>query len=538
MKMNHSSSSSSSIKDTLYVLSFILLQAVADGFIVTKSSPSSIFPSTQQQQPQQMPLLPHTGVTAGNFNFALYSTKDTPPPLPKTEDPYLILGLSAPTADKKAIKRAYRRMALKYHPDVRTNANSTEQEKKIANDDFAKINGAYAILTGKDQDSSPNTSSGSGSGASGSNKYSYTPPHRRRSQPGSTNTNVDWEDFMPKYDDDQYDAKGDSFGAIFSDLFAEVGSAAVGGGSSSGILNDFVSFLEGNFPSMGTNTKTQNEEDIILNSLLSEGTFEDIKLELDDAKLLVKQLEGKQRNLMNEVEDLNRKNGSQTGTYMEQMRAEERRKEIDAQKDIVEDYLDRAKVRQMRLRRRYDEMKMDNFSTSNNNSAKNSNDRTSYGGYNTEEPSGGSRSNTSSSKNSNDDNDNDDAWKREGFGSSGRRRGRGRSRTSSTGGPSPSSSSSSTSANSYNSSRKQQSSNYESNSSSRTGGSSSSSSSTRSRPYDSSSRATSTPNDRRSVLPPHRRVTSRFERNLEDKRRLREIKVDEEIDQLKKELGL
>ena len=110
MKMNHNSSSSSSIKDTLYILTFILLQAVVDGFIVTRSTPSSSSPSAQQQTPQQMLLLPHAGVAAGNFNFALYSTKDTPPPLPNTEDPYLILGLSAPTADKKVIKRAYRRM--------------------------------------------------------------------------------------------------------------------------------------------------------------------------------------------------------------------------------------------------------------------------------------------------------------------------------------------------------------------------------------------------------------------------------------------
>ena len=32
--------------------------------------------------------------------------------------------------------------------------------------------------------------------------------------------------------------------------------------------------------------------------------------------------------------------------------------------------------------------------------------------------------------------------------------------------------------------------------------------------------------------------TSRYARNAEDKRRLREIKVDEEIEQMKKDLGL
>ena len=32
------------------------------------------------------------------------------------DDPFAILGLSVPTADQKEIKRAYKRMALKFHP--------------------------------------------------------------------------------------------------------------------------------------------------------------------------------------------------------------------------------------------------------------------------------------------------------------------------------------------------------------------------------------------------------------------------------------
>ena len=34
-----------------------------------------------------------------------------------SDDPFQILGLE-PTVDQKVIKRAYKRMALKYHPDV------------------------------------------------------------------------------------------------------------------------------------------------------------------------------------------------------------------------------------------------------------------------------------------------------------------------------------------------------------------------------------------------------------------------------------
>ena len=163
-------------------------------------------------------------------------------------------------------------MALKYHPDVRINANSTEQDKKVANDDFAKINAAYAILTGKGEESSSSSSTGKGASRSSSSRnYSYTPPHRRTTQ--STKSSYDWEDFMPKYDEENYNTNGDSFGAIFSDLLSELGTSRGNGGAS--ILNDFASFLEGNFPSVG-NTQ-QDEEDIILDSLLKNGSYDEIK---------------------------------------------------------------------------------------------------------------------------------------------------------------------------------------------------------------------------------------------------------------------
>jgi len=50
------------------------------------------------------------------------------------------------TVDMKEIKRAYRRMALIYHPDARTPSGATKEERQIANDDFARINEAYAFL--------------------------------------------------------------------------------------------------------------------------------------------------------------------------------------------------------------------------------------------------------------------------------------------------------------------------------------------------------------------------------------------------------
>ncbi len=477
------------------------------------SSSHRRLPSTENQRINTSPTVTYTQRRGKVHHWELFSTKGSPPPpLPNTEDPFLILGISSPTADKKVIKRAYRRMALKYHPDVRINTNSTEQEKKLANDDFAKINAAYAMLTGKGDESASSASTASSSSSRSNNnqrgKYSYTPPHRRTGQ--STKSSYDWQDYMPKYDDDKYDTNGDSFGSIFSDLLSELGNSASTGGVMGGasILNDFVSFLEGNFPSVG-NTQ-QEEEDIILNSLLKNGSFDEIKNELDDAKLLVKQLEGKQRDLNTELNDLSEQtsNVRQTSSYMDQMRVEERRREVEARKGIVEEYLDRAKVRQVKLKKRYDVLIIDEEFTSDRYQSPREEPQRNIG---------------------NDEN----AWKRESFGSSGRSRSR-RSRSTSRG--SSSSSKTSTNTASTGSSSYQAKNTYSSDRASAPKNPQTSySTKTSTRNTTSSTRTSS--NDI-STLPPHRRISSRYEQNIEDKRRLREIKVDEEIDKMKKELGL
>ncbi len=57
---------------------------------------------------------------------------------PYNQDPYMILGLS-PGATEKQIKKAYRRLAMRFHPDK--NPNDPEAEKK-----FKQIQWAYEKL--------------------------------------------------------------------------------------------------------------------------------------------------------------------------------------------------------------------------------------------------------------------------------------------------------------------------------------------------------------------------------------------------------
>ncbi len=71
--------------------------------------------------------------------------------LPDSSDPFVILNINNRQAKKGEIKRAYRRAALLFHPDVRINTMSTQDERQRAHEDFARINAAYSYLTGKEE---------------------------------------------------------------------------------------------------------------------------------------------------------------------------------------------------------------------------------------------------------------------------------------------------------------------------------------------------------------------------------------------------
>jgi curved DNA-binding protein CbpA len=508
-----------------------------------------------------------------------------------SNDPFLLLGLDEPTSDKAVIKRAYKRMALKFHPDMATTKDSTAQEKKEASDIFAKINWAYQVLSGKRKDDTTygkQTGSGASSSGSGASSTSgWTPPHRRSgaySSPGEstssgTGASTDWRDYMPKKEEEdaKYDTGGDSLGQIFSDLFTGAAGAAAGaaagyGGSSSSspsssIFKDFVDFLEGNIDGYGGGSR----DDADLRVLLQTASLQEIGNEMDDTDLVVQQLNTKMGKLKDEIIMVQAEVKLQQ-RYLERMELEESMAELEARKQVVDGYLKKAQKRLLALQVRYkelitrgdndsyagggrksqwDEIKKEATTTSGSSSRRSSPSSPSggsggstassspYSSRGSSSTSSSSSSSRTSGSTSTANNDDEDAWMNEGFGSSRGRGSSGRRRRSSqtssssgpsTGGSSSTSSSQSRRTDSFNTQpqpepvRPPRSPQSQESVRPPTGSSSTSSSS-------------GSPSSASSYVPPHRR-TSDFSSEQDDKRRMRDMKVDEEFDKLKKELGL
>ena len=465
-----------------------------------------------------------------------------------SDDPFQVLGLDEPTTDKKVIKRAYKRMALQYHPDVATNKESTREEKKLASDRFAKINWAYEVLSGKRQNDSTYASSKSASSSAGSSSSSgWTPPHRR-SGPYTSSTReeqypggVDWTDFMPKYNDEDYDAGGDSFGKIFGDFVvgAAAGAAGLGGGGSN-VFRDFIDFLEGNVDGFGSG------DDAELRILLQTGSLDDIRNELDDTELVVQQLKSKLSGIQDEILTTTARTKS-TSRYMEKIELEEALAELNARKDVVQGYVKKAQKRLLSLQTRYKELLMGGgrdpsgrSTTSRSSWDDIKNEAGTSSSYSTSpgrdyssssSSSAGSTSTDYASKSQRTPKNDDDSWMNESFGSSTYGRGRGSGRQRSRRNRSASSASSESAADYPRETTPRQPEPPRA-SSTNTRGYSAGSQSTS--PSSSSLRNTPSSN-----VPPHRRTSGSYENQQEkDKRRLRELKVDEEFDKLKKDLGL
>mmetsp|Transcript_3578 Transcript_3578/g.8155 ORF Transcript_3578/g.8155 Transcript_3578/m.8155 type:complete len:569 (-) Transcript_3578:85-1791(-) len=510
-----------------------------------------------------------------------------PSPLPDTTDPFVLLGLDPnnPTADRKEIKRAYKRQAMRYHPDVVINTESSPEERKRASEEFAKINAAYAILSGKESDgarvgSAKRDQSSSGA-AGGSGSWAYQPPHRRTSSGQSygrrgTGTSTDWRDYMPNYDeeDSKYEAGDDSFSKIFSDLMTGVAAGAVGaaagarGSGGGGILNDLIEFLEGvdGYPS------GSNEDDSTLSELLAFGSLDDVSNEMDDTQLLVEQLETKIDNMDKDIVMLQeevRRSMYEYSKYIEKIELEERLAEIEARKGVVGNYLKKARKRLVKLQSRYKELivagRADSragtggyYSDSSRGTSPGSSSRSYRGASSAGRTSSSSYASSPSTGRaqapspspspsaSTREDDSQSFSRTEGFGSFGRRGGRGTSRgrkrsrgaDSQTSTPSPSPAATPTS--------ERPSPSYASTSrasaprSYRPSPAPAPAPSSRPSAANSSRRSSSiTQNEEWSPpVPPHRRTGPDPRQVADDKKRLRDIKVDDEFDKLKKDLGL
>lgn len=502
----------------------------------------------------------------------------------QSDDPYLVLGISRSVVglDKKELKRIYKRLALQYHPDMITNIQSTVSEKKVASDNFAKINRAYETLTRNITDNTSARGGNANQGKSSSTAQDeWVPPHRRPSssyarsstseQPnnygsqGTGNNYGDSDQFKRNIyneNDSKYDAGGDSFGKIFSDLMNDVATVASSrSGSSnsmggSGIFVDFVEFLEKNINGGDSNiggsaSRAKSlDDDAELRLLLQTSNIEEIGNEMDETDFIVQQLINKKQSIMNDIIMITAE-VKLASSYSEKITLEEQLDEFNAKSNILVKYIKDAQKRLLALQNRYKELIVNNGANSDPRVRRNQQQAsTASRAYDdikrestTNPTSNGSNRSTASSgrsdsssnreagnkKDNNTDrmnNDEEESWKTESFGSFGRTRS-GRGSTSRARRPSTGTSSGG----------QPRSDSYTAYTNNRASASSQSNYSPR------SAVTPSTVVD--PMVPPHRRPSSAYSseydqyiRKEEDKRRLREIKVDEEFDKLKKDLGL
>lgn len=100
----------------------------------TRSNPRR--PEREPGEIEVRPAVPGAGAGAGG---------GPSPPLPDTRSPYRLLGLP-PGAAPDDVRAAYRRLARAYHPDATVGADASEEERRAASWDFARVNSAYDIL--------------------------------------------------------------------------------------------------------------------------------------------------------------------------------------------------------------------------------------------------------------------------------------------------------------------------------------------------------------------------------------------------------
>lgn len=130
-------------------------------------------------------------------------------------DPWGELGLQ-PGASAADIRRAYRRAALKTHPDV----NKTPE----AADKFRRISAAYELVKDREK------------------LAKWERLKRRRSAASSSRSAPGGSSWRPPSQPEYDDAGGDSFGAIFSDMLRGIASSPRA--SARAVVDDLLEILE------------------------------------------------------------------------------------------------------------------------------------------------------------------------------------------------------------------------------------------------------------------------------------------------------
>lgn len=454
---------------------------------------------------------------------------------------------------------------MQYHPDVILGPDSTELERDEASKNFARINAAYELLTGGGKGSSVSTGSTKSSSTGG---YEYQPPHRRQSSyssSSSTKKSTNWEDFMPKYDEEdaKYDAGGDSFGSILSDLLtgaAGYAAGVAGRGGGGGVVGDFIDFLERNIDGF----ESGYDDDKSLSQLLLYGSFDDVASEMDETDVLVTSLETKLNTVENELMDA-QVDLNAAIKFSEKLAIEERIAELKAREKVVKGYLKKGKTRLIRLRERYKELMVEGrggrgyggSSSSGNAYSNSSRPRSDNQAREPAQSSASSSTSTSSTSSSSSTK----SWRNEGFTgsyggrSSGSRRRHEESSSSHETSPPPTAAPASPSTKSWRDEGFSGTYGRRSTGSGRRRNEESvgeQSAKAEQQQYQQHQRGNDNDSDRSTPgssskpaprqsepwVPPHRRTQSSAERANQDKKRLRELKVDDDFEKLKREMGL
>lgn len=209
-----------------------------------------------------------------------------------TDDLYAVLGVST-DASPQDVKRAYRRLAMRSHPDVNKAANAAAE--------FAKLSSAYQTLIDPEtrrlydmRRSRRSPGASRGWSARKPVDAPYETPSERAARAEAAARRRAAEGPMPE-------DLGDSFGSLFGDVLKGVGkfvSELEGGGSG---LEDWLSYVERSATGAAAKGAADASWAAEGDSLEAEDSEATLREELEDLTFLARQLEERRLRLQDDV---------------------------------------------------------------------------------------------------------------------------------------------------------------------------------------------------------------------------------------------